>query len=119
VFDDYLQAIEEHQDRLASLTANLEHQAQHPAYAEPIAQLPCFRGVDTITAMTIVAELYGFCRFSSPTELMAYLGLVPSESSGGDGQRRERITKAGNSHVRRVLIEAAWHYRHRPAVGVK
>lgn len=119
VFDDYLQAIEQHQDRLAGLTAKLEQQAQHPAYAEPVAQLRCFRGIDTVTAMTIVAELHGFCRFSSPRELMAYLGLVPSESSSGDGQRRGRITKAGNSHVRRVLIEAAWHYRHRPAVGVK
>ena len=77
-----------------------------------------YRGIDTVTAMTVVSELHDFRRFRSPRELMSYLGLVPSEDSSGEGKRRGSITKAGNSHVRRVLIETAWHYRHPPRVGV-
>ena len=67
--------------------------------------------------MTIVTELYGFARFQSPRGLMGFLGMVPSESTTGYDPKRGRITKAGNGHVRRVLIEAAWHYRHKPGVG--
>ena len=70
-----------------------------------------------MTAMTIVSELYGFPRFTSPRGLMAFLGLVPSEHTSGYDPKRGGITKTGNGHVRRVLVEAAWHYRHRPGVG--
>jgi transposase len=69
--------------------------------------------------MTIVTELHNFQRFETPRALMGYLGLVPSEHSSGPKTARGSITKAGNKHVRRVLVEAAWHYRHKPAVGVK
>ena len=65
-----------------------------------------------ITAMTVVAELGDISRFDSPRQLMAYLGLVPSESSSGPNRRRGGITKTGNGHVRRILIEAAWCYRY-------
>jgi transposase len=65
--------------------------------------------------MIIATELYGFARFTSPRGLMAFLGLVPSEHSSSDSRRLGAITKAGNAHVRRVLVEAAWHYRHRPS----
>ena len=68
--------------------------------------------------MTILAELHDFRRFTHPRELMAYLGLVPSEYSSGSHTKRGSITKTGNSHVRRILVEAAWNYRHRPAVSV-
>lgn len=71
-----------------------------------------------MTAMTVASELYEVARFGSARELMAYLGLVPSEHSSGSSERRGKITKAGNRHVRRVLVEAAWHYRHRPGVGL-
>ena len=81
--------------------------------------LRCFRGIDTVTAMTILAELHDFRRFDDPRRLMAYLGLVPSEHSSGQRQQRGAITKAGNRHARRVLVEAPWYYRHRPAVGLK
>ena len=64
--------------------------------------------------MGLVAELHDFMRFDSPRGLMAFLGLVPSEFSSAESQRRGAITKAGNRHARRLLIEAAWHYRHRP-----
>jgi transposase len=70
-----------------------------------------------VTAMTIVSELYGFQRFQSPRGLMVFLGLVPSEHTTGYDPKRGGITKTGNGHVRRVLIEAAWHYRHRPGAG--
>lgn len=79
--------------------------------------LRCFRGIDTLGAMTLLAELVDFQRFRTPRELMAYVGLVPSEYSSGDTQRHGRITKAGNAHVRRILVEAAWHYRHGPRLG--
>jgi transposase len=69
------------------------------------------RGVALINAVTIVAEIGDFARFSNPRQLMAYVGLVPSEASTGDSVRRGGITKAGNNQVRRALIEAAWTYR--------
>jgi transposase len=67
--------------------------------------------------MTLVAELHDFRRFESPRTLMSFLGLVPSENSTGEKHRRGAITKAGNTHARHVLIEASWHYRHRPGVS--
>jgi transposase len=80
--------------------------------------LRCFRGIDTLTAILILAELHDFRRFPSPRALMAYLGLVPGEDSSGEKHRRGRITRTGNALVRRLLVETAWHYQHRPSVGV-
>jgi len=117
VADDYLLAIEQLEARRRELDAALQEIAQTAPYREPVAWLRCFRGIDTLTAMIIVAELHDFRRFHSARALMAYLGLVPSEHSSGEHPRRGRITKAGNAFVRRVLIEAAWHYQHRPGVG--
>jgi transposase len=119
VFDDYFRAIEHVEERQAALTSKIEELSKQAPYAEPVGWLRCFRGIDTVTAMTIVAELHDFSRFTSPRALMSYLGLVPRESSSGDSTRRGGITKTGNKHVRRILIEAAWHYRHKPAVGAK
>lgn len=117
VFGDYLQAIEHIAERLRGLEAALAEQAEKDPYREPVGWLRCFRGFDTVNAMTIVAELYDVVRFGSPRQLMAYLGLVPSEHSSGGSRRQGGITKSGNRHVRRALINAAWHYRHRPGVG--
>ena len=78
----------------------------------------CFRGIDTLTAILILAELHDFRRFQSPRALMAYLGLVPGEDSTGEKHRRGRITRTGNALVRRLLVETAWHYQHRPSIGV-
>jgi transposase len=114
VFDDYLLAIEQVEQRLRGLEQQIEVVSQLPAYAEAVGALRCFRGIDTITAMGLVAELHDFMRFDSPRGLMAFLGLVPSEFSSADKERRGAITKAGNRHARRLLIEASWHYRHRP-----
>ena len=117
VFGDYLQAIEQLEERQRGLDAALEEQAGQPPYREPVAWLRCFRGLDTVNAMTVVAELHDIVRFGSARKLMAYLGLVPSEHSSGGSRRQGGITKSGNRHVRRALVNAAWHYRHRPGVG--
>jgi transposase len=117
-FDAYLLALEQVEERLKMLTEHVEQAAAGQRYAEPVGWLRCLRGIDTVTAMTILAELHDFRRFTKARDLMAYLGLTPSEYSSGNRTRRGSITKAGNSHVRRVLVETAWNYRHRPAVSL-
>ncbi len=117
VFGDYLQAVEHLEERLRGLAVALETQAQEDPYREPVGWLRCFRGFDTVNAMTVVAELHDIVRFGSARKLMAYLGLVPSEHSSGGSRRQGAITKSGNRHVRRALVNAAWNYRHRPGVG--
>jgi transposase len=118
-FDSYLHAIEVVEERMKTVEQQITDISAEEPYREPVAWLRCFRGIDTVTAMTIVAELHNFRRFETPRALMGYLGLVPSEHSSGPKTARGSITKAGNKHVRRILIEASWHYRHKPAVGVK
>jgi transposase len=118
MFEDYLLAVEQTEARKHSLELHLEDIAHEPRYTETVGWLRCFRGIDTITAITLIAELHDFRRFRSPSQLMAYLGLVPSEYSSGSHQHRGAITRTGNRHVRRLLIEAAWHYRHKPRIGV-
>ena len=76
-----------------------------------VEALMALRGVAVVTAMTVLAELGDLTRFDSPRELMSFLGLVPSEHSSGGRRRQGGITKTGNGHVRRVLVEAAWNYR--------
>jgi len=117
VFDDYLRMVEYLEERVKGWLQALEDLSTHEPYATAVGYLRCFRGIDTVTAMTVVAELHGFMRFTSPRQLMAYLGLVPGEHSSGEKRRQGAITKTGNGHVRRVLIEASWHYRHVPAVS--
>jgi transposase len=116
--DDYLLAIDQLDAQLTELDTRLTDIAQREPYREPVAWLRCFRGIDTLTAMLILAELHDFRRFHSPSALMAYLGLVPAENSTGEKHRRGRITRTGNGLVRRLLVETAWHYQHRPSVGV-
>lgn len=119
VLDDYLRAIKEIGERITRLTGKIEQAATSEPYAPAVARLRCFRGIDTVAALTLVAELHEFSRFQSPRELMAYLGIVPSEHSSGARKHRGSITKTGNSHARRMLVEIAWHYRHQPAEGAK
>jgi len=118
VVDDYLLAIDQLEARLIELDARLGEIAATEPYREPVGWLRCFRGIDTLTAILILAELHDFRRFHSPRALMAYLGLVPGEDSTGEKHRRGRITRTGNALVRRLLVETAWHYQHRPGVGV-
>ena len=117
VFEGYLLGLEQVEERLRRVEEQLEDVARTERYSEQVGWLCCLRGVSTVTAMTILAELYDFRRFTSPRQLMAFLGLTPSEYSSSSRVRRGSITKAGNSHVRRVLVEAALNYRHRPSVS--
>ena len=117
VVADYLLAIDHIEQRMKTLIVHLERLALDPRYATPVATLRCFRSVDTITAVGLAVELHNFERFTAARRLMSFVGLIPGEHSSGDKRRRGSITKTGNSHVRRLLIEAAWNYRHQPHVG--
>jgi transposase len=117
VVEDYLLTLDHTEARLRELDARLAETAEREPYRTPVGWLRCFRGIETLSAMVILAELHDFRRFASPRALMAYLGLVPSENSSGDKHRRGRITRMGNVLVRRVIVETAWHYQHRPGIG--
>jgi transposase len=86
-------------------------------WAVQAGRLRCLRGIDTLTAVGLCAEVGDFERFARAGQLMSYVGLVPSESSTGQQRRLGSITKTGSAHARRLLIEAAWHYRPRPRIG--
>jgi transposase len=116
-FEDYLLAVDHVTMRLAGLEAQLVELAGQEPYCERVGWLRCFRGIDTITAISLVAELHGFERFEKPRDRMSFLGLVPRENSSGGSVRRGGITKTGNRHLRRLLTEVAHHCRHRPGVG--
>jgi hypothetical protein len=95
VVEDYLLAIDHTEARLLELDTRLAEIAEREPYREPVGWLRCFRGIDTLTAMLILAELHDFRRFASAPALMAYLGLVPGEDSSGEKHRRGRITRTG------------------------
>ena len=117
VLAEALTALDQGAARLARLEDAIQEQATSGPLAPLVAALQSLRGVGLVTAATLVAELGDLTRFTSPRQLMAYVGLVPGEQSSGQRQRRGGITKTGNAHARRVLVEAAWHYRHPPRVG--
>ncbi len=96
-----------------AIDAELERIALMQPYREKVEALCCLRGVKILTALTLLCEVDDVRRFRSPRSLMAYFGLVPSEHSSGQKERRGSITKAGNIHARRLLVEAAWNNRHR------
>lgn len=114
-FDHYLAAVDYQETSQAHLDKEIATLAARPEYAETVAKLSSLRGIAVLSAMVLITEIQDFRRFRRPRELMAYLGLVPSEHSSGATKRRGGITKTGNSHARRILVEAAWHYRHPPA----
>jgi len=114
VLSEYTAAIDQEIERIGRLDAQIEQESKNPEIAPSIARLMTLRGVKTLTAMTILSELIDLSRFPSARKLMDFVGLVPGEYSSGQKQWRGSITKSGNSHVRRVLVEAAWHYRHSP-----
>jgi transposase len=105
--------------QLTAIDAQIEQLAALEPLATGVALLRAFRGIDTLTAVTILTETCDFRRFPEAGAYMAFTGLVPSEHSSGASRHQGSITKTGNSHVRRVLIEAAWAYRHPPAVRGK
>ena len=117
VFGEYLALLDYKLSRREELDDQIEKLAFSPAYKPRVERLRCFRGIDTLAAMTLATEIGDWRRFERPGQLMAYLGLVPSEHSSGEREHRGPITKTGNSRCRHVLVQAAWHYRHRPAVS--
>ncbi len=116
-FDTYLHAVDLVDARIARLEQAIRETAEQGPWRELVARLRCFRGIDSLTALALVAEIGDFSRFRRAEELMAFVGLVPSEHSSGERRRQGSITKVGNAHVRRLLVEAAWHARRRPKVG--
>lgn len=112
VFQEYVDTIVASMRRVLSIDGHIERTAQASAVWPMIEALMALRGVSLLAAATIMAEIGDLSRFATAPQLMAYLGLVPSESSSGATKRRGGITKTGNGHVRRVLVEAAWTYRH-------
>jgi transposase len=113
---DYLSGIEMLVSRRAALVAALEQVIPDSRHAPAIARLRCLRGIDTVSAAGLCAEVGDWARFR-PKQLAAFLGIVPTEHSSDQKRRQGSITKAGSVHARRLLVEAAHHYRHRPAVG--
>ena len=115
VYDEYRATLALVADRVARLdraiTAAIQTLA--PTQQALVGALATLRGVQLITAATIVSEVGTLHRFATPRHLMGYTGLVPREHSSGSGVHRGAITKTGNAHLRRVLVEAAWAYRHR------
>ncbi len=114
VFSEYLSLLEYKLSRREELDRQIEEIALRPFYKPAVERLKCFRGIDTHAAVVLATEVGDWRRFESPRQLMAYLGLVPSEDSSGDRRRQGRITKSGNSHCRHVLVQAAWSYRRPP-----
>jgi transposase len=114
---EYRDTIDEAERRLTRLTDQLHHLVPTWRWAPVVAALQALRGVSFVTAVGLVAEIGDLQRFQHPRELMAYLGLVPSEHSSGPNVRRGAITKAGNPHARRLLAEAAWAYQGIPRIG--
>jgi transposase len=114
VLVDYVQAVENATARVDRLTQDIAELVETWSQRPLVKALQALRGVQLVTAVILAAELGDFERFPSAPAPMAYLGLVPSEHSSGETRRRGRITRTGNGHVRRVLIESAWAYRYRP-----
>lgn len=111
VLQEYIDTVKEGQARVAGLEAQMRAALEGWSLRPVVQALMALRGVELITAMTVLAELGDLTRFDSPRQLMSFVGLVPSEHSSGARRRQGAITKTGNGHVRRVLVEAAWAYR--------
>jgi transposase len=118
-FCDYLGAVEALLHRKAELERQIAAAVSGSPWAREVGRLRCLRGVDTLTAVGLCAEIGDFARFARAGQLMSYLGLVPSEHSSGEQRRLGAITRSGSRHARRLLVEAAWHYRNPPRIGVE
>src|SRR5205823_7208872 len=113
----YVRAVNEGFARLHPVDTELRDFLTIEPLRARVERLRCFRGIDDLTALTIAAELGDARRFPCAPSAMAFVGLIPSEYSSGTRQVRGAITKTGNAHLRRVLVESAWHYRHHPFLG--
>jgi transposase len=105
--------------QVAAVDRQLEQVAASHPWCDPVRWLCCFRGISTLTALGLLAEIGDFRRFATARELMSFLGLTVSEYSSGERRLRGSITKTGNRHARRLLVEAAWHYQHPPRLSAR
>jgi transposase len=112
VLDTHLSLLDFKLTQHAQMDDQIEVISQSDPYRETVARLRCIKGIDTLTAMTLATEIGDVRRFGDPRQLMDYVGLTPSEHSSGESKKYGGITKAGNGELRRVLVEASWHYAH-------
>ncbi len=115
---DYLGAIDALIVRRETLEGTIAELVPASPWARTVARLRCLRGMDTLSAVGLCAEIGDWQRFERAGQLMSYVGLVPSEDSSGERRRQGSITKTGSRHARRLLVEGAWHYRRAPAKGL-
>jgi transposase len=111
-FECYLAVLLDQEERLRGMDADIKAMATSPRYLLAVSKLRCLRGIDYLTALSLVCEVGDFKRFATAAHFMAFLGLVPREHSSGTKRLQGGITKTGNTHLRRLLVEAAWHYRY-------
>src|ERR671925_2041814 len=105
--------------QIAAVDRQLDRIARSEPWSDPVRWLSCFRGISTLTALGLLAEIGDFRRFGSARELMSFLGLTVSEYSSGERRSRGSTTKTGNRHARRLLVEAAWHHQHPPRLSTR
>jgi transposase len=117
VFEEMLLGVRQAEERIARLEAAIRAAVPDWSLAELVTALLAMRGLDLVAASAFVAEVGDLSRFATPRQVMAYLGLVPSEDSTGDTVRHGPITKTGNRRARRILVECAWSYQHPPRIG--
>jgi transposase len=117
VLEDYLKTVEDLAERVQRLTEQVAELVQETTLAPLVKALQAFRGISVVSAVTIAAEAGNLRRFATAGQFMSYVGLVPSEDSTGKRRRQGAITRCGNGHLRRILVEAAWHYRHFPTIS--
>ncbi len=116
-FEEQLLAVRQAKERVERLEQAMRESVADWSLAPIVEALQAMRGIDLVTAMSFLAEIGDLSRFEGPRQLMAFLGLTPSERSTGESVKRGGITKAGNTRARRLLVESAWSYRHPPRVG--
>jgi transposase len=119
VLDEYVEHLRYLQSRIQYLDGQIEKLAQSDIYVESVKKLKAFKGIDTLTAMLLIAEITDFRRFPNPRALMAFLGLIPSEDSSGDKQKGGGITRSGNHRCRKMLVESVQHYAKIPRISLK
>jgi transposase len=117
VFEEYRSQIQSLEERVTRLEKQIVETAESPRYKTKVRRLRAFKGIDYIIALSVICEIGDFRRFANAKSFMSYLGLVPSENSSGGRRKQGGITKAGNRHLRTLLIEASWHYTRRAYIG--
>jgi transposase len=110
--DGYLEVLLSQGEKLRAIDSRVEELAISARYADAVAKLRCLKGIDYLTALSLVCEVGDFRRFDRAEQFMSFLGIVPGEHSSGSSRRQGGITKAGNVHLRKLLVESSWHYRY-------